>query len=134
MTIRDALKDCQDQVNRLEVENQDRTCDARRSSSASSPSVSAELCGNGRGGEWLTPRAEATADHHGPAWFFGQPQKSKRVVIPNVRGWFVRNPMRARVPRSRSSDDSARSSVTLLTKTPTSQAARRRPTRRLTMS
>lgn len=133
MTIRDALKDCQDQVNRLEVENQD----LRRSAlEFGEPSVSAELCGNGREGEWLTPttRAEATADHHGPAWFFGQPQKSKRVVIPNVRGWFVRNPMRARVPRSRSSDDSARSSVTLLTKTPRSQVARRRPTRRLTMS
>ena len=42
--------------------------------------------------------------------------------------------MRASVPRSRSKDSRARSSVTLLTKTETSQLLRRRPARRLTRS
>jgi hypothetical protein len=50
----------------------------------------------------------------------GRHQKSRRVAMPNVRGWFVRKPMRARVLRSRSKESSARSSVTLLTYADTS--------------
>ena len=42
-------------------------------------------------------------------------QKAFRAVTPNVRGWFVANPIRARPPRSRSSDSSAFSSSRLVT-------------------
>src|SRR5207244_5705547 len=55
-------------------------------------------------------------------------------LSPNVLGWLVRYPTRARVPRSRSRARKARSSVTLLRKTAASQPVRVTPTRRFTMS
>lgn len=61
-------------------------------------------------------------------------QKLNRVATPKLRGWFVKYPIRALVPRSWSNESNARSSVTLLTKKETSHVSRRTPARRLTRS
>src|SRR5690242_18407290 len=61
-------------------------------------------------------------------------QKFTRSEVPNVRGWFVRYPMRALVPRSWSSARSARSSVRLLAYSEKSHFSCLIPIRAFTMS